>query len=130
MVRWVGFRATTVDIIHAKRQKGESNYTFRGHLRLALRVMLSFSEKPLYLATMLGFSITAISMLVGTFYLIKTLAMDDPLLGWASVFISLWFLGGLIVFIVGIAGLYIGKVYDQVKQRPIYIVDDTVRIES
>ncbi|TPG72253.1 glycosyltransferase family 2 protein [Hymenobacter nivis] len=123
MVRWVGFRAATVAVAHAERPVGPSSYTWGRLANLALDVMLAYSDKPLRLAVKLGLGIS-----VGAFAMVLV-TLGRYLLGhtwepgYASIIISIWFFAGLVLSVLGMVGLYIGKTFEQVKNRPIYVID-------
>lgn len=123
MVNWVGFNKTSIDIPQNPRLEGKSSYNFSRMLRLALDVILINSEKPLRLVTKTGIVISLISFLVGAVYTYKYLSNQILVPGYASIIISIWFLGGLIIFILGVLGLYLSKTFDAVKNRPYYIIE-------
>jgi len=125
MVQWTGFKSTTVDIEHGKRESGKSGYSFKRLLRLSLNTMLSFSDKPLRLTVKLGFSISMLSFLYAIYILGRALFGGISIQGWASIIVSIWLMGGVLISICGILGLYISKIFDEVKNRPIYIVRET-----
>ncbi len=124
MIRWVGFKSATVKIKHASREEGESSYSLSSLISLSIDIMLSFSDKPLKLSVKLGFVISTLSFLISLIILIKALFTDYIVPGWASTMMSLWFLGGLTIMVLGIVGIYVGKTFNQTKNRPIYIVQD------
>ena len=122
MVRWLGFKAATVDVEHAQRYIGQSSYTLKKLIGLALDVAVSFSDKPLKLAIKSGLVISCCSMVYAFFVLVYAYLGFTTVTGWASLIISLWFLSGLIIVMLGILGIYIGRIFDEVKNRPRYIV--------
>jgi dolichol-phosphate mannosyltransferase len=126
MIRWVGFKSTGIYVEHAKRYEGKSTYSFKNLLHLAMDVSLSFSDKPLKMTVKLGVVISATSFLFGIYTLYKyfTGQITEP--GFTSLILSLWFLSGLIIFILGIVGLYVGKIFDGIKKRPFYIIEKEV----
>ncbi|WP_299901537.1 glycosyltransferase family 2 protein [uncultured Aquimarina sp.] len=124
MVQWVGFKSTKIYVKHGLREEGESSYSWGKLIRLAIDNIISFSDKPLRLTIRLGLSIASISFLSGIFYLYRYLIGEIKVLGFASIIISIWFLSGLIIFILGIIGAYIGKTFDRVKKRPTYIISE------
>jgi len=126
MIRWVGFKSCAIEIEHLAREEGKSSYTLSTLLTLAINVMLSFSDKPLKIAVKVGFIISTLSFFVSLLVLSKALLNDIAIPGWASTIMSLWFLGGLIIMLLGIVGIYIGKTFDQTKNRPLYIVKDVI----
>ncbi len=125
MAAWVGFNKTTIDVEHAVRETGKSGYNLRSLLRLGLNVIISFSDKPLRLTVKFGFIVTSMVLLFGIITLIRFLSGEVIVLGYTSLILSVWFLGGLIISILGVIGLYVGKVFDQTKSRPISIVKET-----
>lgn len=124
MVQWVGFRSATIPVEHARRETGRSSYSLKRSLNLALNVVLAFSDRPLRLTIKLGFWLSTISTMVGIYYFFETLLGNIAVQGWPTIVISIWFLAGAIIFILGLVGLYVGKVFEQVKLRPIYIISE------
>lgn len=122
MSQWVGFRKTAIDVKHGKREEA-SSYTLGKLLQLAFNNMISFSDKPLRLAVQLGLFISVISFVVGIYYLFLYLNGRIEVLGFTSIMISIWFLSGIIIMILGILGLYIGKIFEAVKRRPFFIIE-------
>ena len=129
MVQWVGFRKFYLPVEHASRFEGKSTYNFRGLYRLALNTIMGFSDKPLRLTVKVGFFVTMLSILVGIVYFVLYITGKIQVMGFTTLIISLWFLAGLIMFILGILGLYIGRMFEKVKQRPVYIVQDQCNIQ-
>ncbi len=127
-VKWVGFKSTTIDVEHSERKSGKSMYSFRKLRRLGINVILSFSDKPLRLTLKFGLLISFSSMIFALYNLYKYLNGEIVVSGWTSLIISIWFLSGIIIFVLGVVGLYIGKIFDKVKDRPLYIVDDTINL--
>ncbi len=126
MSQWVGFPTIAVDVEHGSRNSGKSSYTLRSLFRLASNNIIAFSDKPLRLTIFFGFWISLISAIFGVVMLARYLMGQVTVLGYTSLIISIWFIGGLIMFVLGVIGLYIGKAYDQVKDRPTYIIEDIV----
>lgn len=122
LVRWTGFSATTVAVTHAARTSGPSSYNLTKLLRLAFDVIIQFSDKPLRLAVQLGAVVAFTSFLFILYVVVQSLRGSNPVSGWASLIVSMWFLSGLIIMILGMIGLYVGKIFDQVKHRPLYII--------
>jgi dolichol-phosphate mannosyltransferase len=125
MIQWVGFKQGTLEVKHSEREEGKSSYTWRKLFKLAFDNIIAFSDKPLRLTVRLGLSISLVSFVVGLYYLLQYFKGSIEVTGYTSLIISLWFLSGLIMFILGIIGLYLGKVFDKVKDRPVYIVSDS-----
>lgn len=128
MVQWVGFHSSKIEVEHAARSRGRSSYTFRKLWSLALDNIISFSDKPLRLTVRLGLLISLVSFSVGIYYLYKYLNHEIVVMGFTSIVLSIWFLSGLIIFILGVIGIYLGKTYDRVKERPTYIIDREINL--
>lgn len=122
----VGFNYTTVLVEHAKRDEGGSSYTFRKRLSLAMNTILTFSDKLLRLTVYSGCLLALVSFIALAGLLVVYLASDTVVQGWASLSIVVSMFSGIIITIVGVVGLYVGKTFESVKQRPTYIVDQTV----
>ncbi|HEU5139329.1 MAG TPA: glycosyltransferase [Bacillales bacterium] len=125
-IKWMGFRATSIDIEHAERFDGKSSYNLAKLVNLAVDGIVSQSNKPLKLSIKFGFLVSLISFLYGLYLMYRYFFLFQPVAGWTSVMVSIYFIGGLIFANFGIIGLYIGKVFDEVKDRPLYIVQETV----
>jgi dolichol-phosphate mannosyltransferase len=123
MIKWVGFKSTGIYVEHAQRFEGKSTYNFKRLLHLAMDISLSFSDKPLKMTVKLGAIISGSAFFFGIYTLYKyfTGQITEP--GFTSLILSLWFLSGLIIFILGVIGLYLGKVFDGIKKRPLYIIE-------
>ncbi|WP_266202570.1 glycosyltransferase family 2 protein [Pontibacter kalidii] len=126
MVQWVGFETTSINVEHAERSQGKSNYNFDKLLRLALDIMLAFSDKPIRMVIKFGLFIALLSFVFVGFTLYKWLNNDIEVLGYASLIISIWFLTGCTLVTIGVVGLYVGKTFEGVKNRPLYIIDKDV----
>ncbi|MCU0422367.1 MAG: glycosyltransferase family 2 protein [Bacteroidia bacterium] len=123
MARWVGFNKTAIDVKHDERFEGKSSYNWGRLINLALDIALAYSDKPLRMVIKTGFIISSLSILYALLNVIFFFSGIIKVSGFASLIISIWFLSGLIIFILGIIGLYIGKTFDGIKNRPLYIVD-------
>ena len=97
---------------------------------LAFNNIIAFSNKPLRLTIQIGLLVSGIAGLMGLVYLYKYFSGEIVVIGFASLIISVWFLSGIIIFILGILGIYIGKTFDNVKERPIFIVEKKVNIDE
>jgi dolichol-phosphate mannosyltransferase len=125
IVNWIGFKRTEVNIEHSSREDGKSSYTLSKLVNLAIVSIVSQSNKPLKLSIKFGFSVALLSLLYGSWLVLKYFAFSIPVEGWTSVMVSIYFIGGLLFANMGILGLYIGKIFDETKNRPIYIVQET-----
>lgn len=122
---WVGYKKIEIDIEHAKRPEGKSSYTLYKMINLAIDSIVSQSNKPLRLAIKFGFILSLFSFLYGAWLIIKYYVFSIEAEGWTSVMVSIYFIGGLMFANMGMLGLYIGKIFDETKDRPIYLVQET-----
>jgi len=123
LLQWVGFNKCSINVIHDSRVLGKSSYNFTKLFNLAFNIIISFSNKPLLLTVRLGILISLISLGVGVVNLYKHLTGQILVSGFASLIISIWFLSGIIIFSIGIIGIYIGKLFEASKNRPNYIIN-------
>ncbi len=130
MIQWIGFKTEHVDVEHAERFSGYSSYNFRKLFKLALGSMIAFSDKPLRLLTYLGFFMSLISMMYAMFIIYRKIVYQISIEGWTSLIVSLYFLGGLVLVNLGVLGLYIGRIFEEVKRRPLFIIDETTGFEK
>jgi len=124
MVDWLGFPVAKLDVEHGTRFAGKTSYTFSRLWRLAGDTILAYSDKPLRLSVRLGFAIAGIAFVTGIGFLLYASMSHVPVMGWSSLIISLYFLGGVIIANLGIIGIYLGKTFDEAKKRPLYIIGD------
>ncbi len=125
LVEWLGFRTGFVDVQHAARYEGQSSYGLWRLLKMALDGMISFSNRPLYLSVALGLTLSMLSALYGAFLLLRHLLYPGmhTVEGWLSTITVTTFLGGLVLLNQGVLGLYLGRLYNQAKGRPLYVID-------
>lgn len=124
MIKWVGYKSTTIDVVHQKSMNDKSTYNFEKLFRLTLDIILFYSDKPIRLLIKIGFSISFIAILVSIYFFLQWLNNEIIVGGFTSLIISIWFLSGVIIFTLGIIGLYIGKTFEVVKARPPFIISD------
>jgi dolichol-phosphate mannosyltransferase len=130
MVSWVGFRQCKVEYERAARFAGETKYPLPKMLRFAVDGMLSFSHVPLKLSSMMGFCASALSFVFLTYGIaIRLFFPERAIAGWASVFVAVLFLGGVQLICIGILGEYLGRMYDEVKRRPLYISEEEINLD-
>ena len=122
MVKWIGFKQHKIDYHPHERFSGKTKYSFRKMLRLAVAGITSFSVKPLRLAGLVGFSLSAVSFIYGLLALYGYFFAKWNISGWTSLAVGIMFIGGMQLIMLGIMGEYIGKLFMQVKQRPLYII--------
>lgn len=125
LINWMGFPFTSIDVQHDERFAGDSSYTFGKLWRLGAETIIAYSDKPLRIAVRLGFFIATCAFLYGLYILFLALFHGSPVTGWSSLIVSIYFMGGVIVAILGILGIYLGKTYDETKCRPLYVINHT-----
>ena len=124
MVNWVGFRRGFLDVEHGERDSGHSNYNFKRLANLAIDILMANSEKPIRMIVKMGVFISFLSLLASLIVLVRYFTGSIEVAGYTSLILSVWLLGGIIILLLGILGLYIGKVFQQVKGRPVYVISD------
>ena len=123
-INWVGFRSISIPIEHGEREEGKSSYSISRLLKLAFNVIISFSDKPLRLFINFGLGISILSFILGIYYLYLSITHKITQPGFSSLILSIWFLSGIIISCIGIVGVYLGKTFDQAKNRPTFIIDE------
>ncbi len=125
MTAWVGFRQVGVDYVRPPRTRGETKFPLRKMLRFALDGLTSFSHVPLQLATWLGFAVSFFAFL----YILVVLSLwvlNINVPGWTTLMVFVLLLGGVQLMVIGVLGEYLGRIYDEVKGRPLYLVAEEV----
>jgi polyisoprenyl-phosphate glycosyltransferase len=130
LMEWTGFSAIGVESIRSKRFAGKSKYTFFKSVRLALDGIISFSRFPLQIASYIGFCIALISFAGGIYIVVQKLFFGTALLGYTSLMVSVIFLGGVQLVLIGIIGEYIGRIYTEIQRRPAYIIKEVIDSED
>ncbi|SFO48303.1 dolichol-phosphate mannosyltransferase [Algoriphagus ornithinivorans] len=123
MVKWVGFRQTAIPVEHTENQERKTSYSFKKLFNLALDIMLAYSDKPIRLTVKLGVGVAFTGFLFALYTLIRYFMGDIIVAGYASLIISIWVLTGFLLITLGMIGLYVGKTFEGVKNRPIYIIE-------
>ena len=130
LIGWLGFRSADVEFVREKRFAGETKYPLRKMIGLALDGVTSFSRKPLKLASYVGMFLSFFSFVYLLIVIIQRIFTDTAIAGWASSIAVSLFFNGIILIILGINGEYIGRIYDEVKGRPLYLVCRTVNVDE
>jgi dolichol-phosphate mannosyltransferase len=129
LMSWVGFTHIGVETQRDARQRGKAKYNLCKSIALAIDGITSFSYLPLRIAIYIGFFVSLFSFVIGIYMLIKKLFFGMPVLGYASIIVSVFFIGGIQLFILGVMGEYIGRIYTETQGRPLYIVKEKLGIE-
>lgn len=129
MVKWVGFKSIGINVKHAIRQNGKTSYNFKKLRNLALDIILSYSDRPIRLAIKMGLFVSLLSLVATLITFFRALIGKFEVQGYASIIISIWFLSGLIIAIIGIVGLYVSKTFQAARRRPLFIIADKINID-
>jgi dolichol-phosphate mannosyltransferase len=130
LLRWLGYRTACIEVEHSDRFAGESSYNLRRSVRFAVESITAQSNKPLWLSIYLGFGLSFFSLLFGLYYITRYFLHGIGVPGWTSVIVSLYFIGGLLFANLGVLGLYLGNVFNQTKNRPLYVVRRGVNLDE
>ena len=125
LINWLGFKQFAIDYVPAERFSGKSKYTVKKMTKFALQGITSFSTRPLHIAIFLGFGLTIFAFLFYIIYVVYSIYFGHVISGWTSVIATIVFFGGLNLIVLGIIGMYIGKLFMQSKQRPNYLIRST-----
>jgi dolichol-phosphate mannosyltransferase len=125
-IKWLGFKTTQIDAPHGTRFSGKPSYTFKKRVKLALDIILSFSDRPLKFAIYFGTLMALIAIIISVWIIWGALNGEFVVLGWASLMASIFFVGGSILIVLGILGTYLGRVFNEVKNRPLYVISDEI----
>ncbi|MEW6742501.1 MAG: glycosyltransferase family 2 protein [Planctomycetota bacterium] len=130
MFAWIGFHQTAVRYVRQPRKHGVSKYPLSKMLRFALDAALSFSTIPMKLMSIAGFLIALFGLVYGGYAVLRWLVWHDTVQGWATLIVLLALIGGMILIGLGVVGEYVGRVYEEVKCRPIYVIRDRVNFDG
>lgn len=129
LITYLGFKATAIDVAHSERYEGKSSYTLSKLIKLTVDVLISNSTKPLLLTVQFGFIVAFISVLLALYNVIAYFTGINLVHGYTTTIFSIWFVGGMTIFVLGIVGLYIGKIFEEVKNRQLFIIDETINLD-
>ncbi|MEA5616572.1 glycosyltransferase family 2 protein [Cronbergia sp. UHCC 0137] len=127
LIDWMGFPTASIDVQHESRFKGKSTYTFGKLWKLASSTIIAYSDKPLRISIKLGFTISLLAFIYGIYILVRALIYGSVVTGWSSLIVSIYFLGGIIIYNLGIIGIYLGKSFDEAKKRPLYLIRNSTQ---
>lgn len=129
-IKWLGFSRSSIEASHGSRFSGRPSYTLKKRVDLALDIILSFSDRPLKFAVGFGLFMSSISLILSTWILVRAYIWGFSVLGWASLMITLIFIGGVLLIVLGILGIYLGRVFKEVKRRPLYLISEKINLEK
>ena len=125
-IKWLGFKRSSIVADHGSRFSGSPSYTLKKRFKLASDIILSFSERPLRMTIYLGLFVSSLSILGALWIIASTLKWGFSVTGWASLIISIFFLSGVILTVLGLIGVYVGRIFQQVKNRPLFIISSQI----
>ena len=125
-IKWLGFEQTAISLPADERFEGKSSYNMKRKLKLAFEVITSQSNKPLMFSISLGFIISVLAFIYIVYLVIKALVLKDTLVGWTTIVASIYLMGGILLCAVGVVGIYVGNIFNEVKNRPIYVISKTI----
>ncbi|AYD40431.1 glycosyltransferase [Clostridium fermenticellae] len=130
LTHWIGFKSTCVEFDRLPRNTGKTNYDFAKLVRLAVDAVISFSYKPLKIFNIIGLSIALFSFFNIVYWIVFKITTKRPVEGWTSMIIVILFCSGIIMMQISIIGEYIARTYEEVKNRPLFIVNKTIGIND
>ena len=125
-IKWLGFKRSFIVADHGVRYSGKPSYTIRKRFKLASDIIISFSERPLRVSIYLGLFVSLISFFSAGLIIYNSVKSGYAVLGWASLITAIFFTSGLILTLIGLSAIYIGEIFKQAKNRPLYIVDKII----
>lgn len=125
-VKWLGFNQTAIDVEHNDRAEGESSYNLKRRFKMAFDIITSQSNKPLRLSVSIGAIMAIASFLFAIYRIIYYIITGVSITGWTSIIVSIYLVGGLLLMNLGIMGIYIGNIFNEAKDRPLYIIKDYI----
>jgi len=124
-IQWLGFKQTSIDVEHNERKEGKSSYNFKKRMKMATDIIFSQSDKLLKAIAYMGFGLTLIS-LIAVIVVVINYFTSDVSQGWTSLLVTICLMSGMIIFAIGVVGIYIGNIFIQIKERPLYVVRNII----
>ena len=129
-IRWLGFKQTAIDMPADERFEGKSSYNLKRKLKMAFEIITSQSNKPLLFSVKLGF-VSAFLALIYIIYLVfREIILGDVLVGWTSIVASIYLMGGIILCAIGVVGIYVGNIFNEARNRPLYVIDECLNAKE
>ena len=129
-IRWLGFNQTAICLKADARYEGESSYNMKKKLKMAFEIITSQSNKPLMISVKAGFAIAVIALIYIIYVIVRAMVVGDTLAGWASLIGSVYLMGGILLCALGVVGIYIGNIFNEAKNRPIYVISECINGEE
>ena len=125
-IKWLGYKRTQITADHGERFLGSSSYTLKKRIKLASDIILSFTERPLKFSIGIGIMVSMVSLFTTVWVVYRSIYFGYSVTGWASLISAIFFSLGIILITIGILGIYIGEIFNQLKNRPMYIIDKEI----
>ena len=125
-INWLGFKRSKITASHGRRLNGQTSYSIKSRLKLAFDIIFSYSNRPLKLGITLGFIVSAISFVSLITIIFRYFVFGFTVTGWTSLIIAITFSTGSILLMLGISGLYLGRIFEEVKRRPIFVIEEEI----
>ena len=129
-IRWLGFNQTAISVKADARYEGESSYNMKKKLKMAFEIITSQSNKPLMISVKAGFTIAVIALIYIIYVIVRALVVGDTLAGWPSLIGSVYLMGGILLCALGVVGIYVGNIFNEAKNRPIYVISECINGEE
>ena len=129
MIQWVGFKKIYLPVNHSIRHSGSSSYNYARLIRLAINNIIAFSDKPLKITALVGLALSGIAFVVALIYFAISAAGIITVSGFASLIISIYMVGGITIFALGLVGIYLSKTFSKVKNRPLYLIENAIQFD-
>lgn len=129
-IRWLGFNQTAINLKADARYEGESSYNMKRKLKMAFEIITSQSNKPLMISVKAGFAIAVIALIYIIYVIVRALVVGDTLAGWPSLIGSVYLMGGILLCALGVVGIYVGNIFNEAKNRPIYVISECINGEE
>ena len=127
-IKWLGFRRGSIEAVHGERFAGKPAYNLKKRFKLAIDIITSFSEKPLQFAVAMGIAMSTLSIFGSIWIFYRAIFWGFTQIGWASIIFAILFIGGITITILGILGVYIGRIFQEVKRRPLFVISEKLNI--
>ena len=129
-LKWLGYPSVTIDITADERAAGKSSYSFRKKVRYAIQEITAQSNKPLLLSIYIGLLFSCFALLLIIWLILRRLLDGSTPEGWVSLMVSIYLVGGILLSVLGVHGIYVGNIYNEVRSRPLYVIDETRNLED
>lgn len=124
-IRWLGFKQTAIDMSADERYEGKSSYNLKRKIKMAFEIITSQSNKPLLFSIKAGFVISLLALIYIIYLIARYVIVGDIIVGWTTIVASIYLMGGILLAAIGIVGIYVGNIFDEAKNRPLYVIDET-----